>query len=764
MKHIFLILIILLLWQSAYPQKVGLVLSGGGAKGIAHIGLIKVLEDHQIPIDYVAGTSIGAIIGGLYAAGYTPDEMLALFNSDEFKLWSTGRLNKESLYYFKRKDEHPDWIKLDLTKRQDRIKLLFPMSLVPERQMDFAFMQLMAQTTAACQSNFDQLMVPFRCISTDIYNNKAIMHHDGDMGEAIRASMTFPLVYKPIEKDGLLLFDGGIVDNFPVGVMKDEFHPDIIIGHIVSELNRKPNPDDLIQQISAMVTQETKYEIKPGQGIAMETKLNDVNLVDFQKVNYIYSRGIETALLNIDSVENLIQRRVSVDEVNQKRDLFNDNKPNLIFNNIQVEGITDNLQRKYIIQSVRDKNRIFTIDQLRESYFKLIADEHIKSIRPIARYNKTTGYFDLQLKVEPRKPFDIEFGGHLTTRANTFGFIQMNYKTFNTLSYTLTSNLYFGKFYNSFLIGGRMDAPSNRPFYISGYFTYNFLDYLATSTDLIFTDIKPSYVTRSENNTSIELGFPYTKTGLVNIGFSQSNSLDQYYQTEVFNTGDKLDKTNFSAFSTVARINIKNFDFKQYPTEGGQKMFSLRFVSGTEKYQPGTTAPNPVAASYRHNYFQMKAYYEQYFPLNKYFSLGGMAEGSLNNISLFNNYTAAIMQAPAFAPTPNSKSVYLENFRSNQYFAAGGKLIYKITDMAHLRLEGYGFFPVKQMGKMDNGSAYYPDKEFPTWHYIGLLAFVYQTPIGPLSVETNLYDKAGDKFFFSVNLGYMLFNKRGLED
>ena len=142
MPRIILSIILLFATLAAFPQRVGLVLSGGGAKGIAHIGLIKVLEDHNIPIDYITGTSIGAIIGGLYAAGYSPEEMLELFNSDDFKLWSTGKIDKEDLYYFKQKDELPNWMKVDVTKKADKIKVIFPINLIPEQQMDFAFLQL----------------------------------------------------------------------------------------------------------------------------------------------------------------------------------------------------------------------------------------------------------------------------------------------------------------------------------------------------------------------------------------------------------------------------------------------------------------------------------------------------------------------------------------------------------------------------------------------------------------------------------------------
>ena len=131
MKKYIISLLFILLVFSASPQKVGLVLSGGGAKGLAHIGLIKVLEENNIPIDYIAGTSIGAIIGGLYASGFSPDDMYELFKSNDFKLWSTGKLDKENLYYFKRKDELPEWMNIDIAKKKNKIKIVFPINLVP---------------------------------------------------------------------------------------------------------------------------------------------------------------------------------------------------------------------------------------------------------------------------------------------------------------------------------------------------------------------------------------------------------------------------------------------------------------------------------------------------------------------------------------------------------------------------------------------------------------------------------------------------------
>lgn len=761
MNRLLCIVLLLTIATTARSQKVGLVLSGGGAKGLSHIGVIKVLEDHNIPIDYVTGTSMGAIIAGLYASGMSPDEMIELFNSNDFKLWSTGKMDKNDLYYFKRNDEQPDWLKLDITKKEDKVKLIFPINIVPEKQMDFAFMQLTAQTTAACQSNFDQLMVPFRCVATDIYHNRAVISKQGDLGEAIRASMTFPLVYKPIEKDGMLLFDGGIVNNFPTDIMEEEFKPDIIIGHKVSGLGRKPDPDDVFSQIEALVTQITNYDIPDSIGILLETKMNDVSLLDFPKVNYINSLGIETALDAIDSIELRIQRRVTKEEVQKRREAFKSKMPELLFNNIQVEGVRDNLQRRYIIQSIKNKEKVIDINQLRISYFKLMSDDQIKSIQPLAYYNRKTGYFDLHLKVEPRKPFDIEFGGHITTRSNTFGFLQANFKTFNNRAYNLSSNLYFGKFYSSFMLGGRIDSPTRNPFYVSGYFTLNNWDYFATSTDLIFTDIRPQYVNQSESNFRFEVGVPYTKTGLIDFGIAQSNSLDEYYQTKIFNEGDKFDNTTFKAYSGHIRIDKKNYDYKQYPTQGGRKFISLRYITGTEDFTAGTTAPIVDNVSESHNYFQVKALYDQYYEVNKYFSVGVMAESAINNNTLFSNFTSATLNAPAFAPTPNSKSIFLENYRANQYFATGGKLIYELNQSAHFRTEIYGFFPVQKIMQGTENTVSYSGKVFTKAYVMGLAAVVVQTRLGPLSVELNYYDKPGQKWFVSVNMGYMLFNKRG---
>ena len=175
--------------QIVSAQKVGLVLSGGGAKGAAHIGVIKALEENNIPIDYITGTSIGAIIGSLYAMGYSPEEMLELMLSKEFSYWQTGTVEEQYTYYFKEPYPTPEFAHFSIDMSDSlQIKASFlPQSLINPIQMNQAFMALFSQATAKAGWNFDNLFVPFRCVASDIYTKKPIIFKNGDLGDAVRA-------------------------------------------------------------------------------------------------------------------------------------------------------------------------------------------------------------------------------------------------------------------------------------------------------------------------------------------------------------------------------------------------------------------------------------------------------------------------------------------------------------------------------------------------------------------------------------------------
>lgn len=217
MKHyLYILFLLFLLLPPIHAQKVGLVLSGGGAKGLTHIGIIRALEENGIPIDYIAGTSMGAIVGSLYAMGYSPDEMEALLKSDDFKRWYSGNVEEKYIYYFKKNPPTPEFINIRISLKDSlkNVKPQFlPTSIVDPIQMNIVFLQLFGQATAASKANFDSLYIPFRCIASDVYNKRPLILKKGDLGDAVRASMSFPAMFKPIEIDSILAYDGGIYNK-----------------------------------------------------------------------------------------------------------------------------------------------------------------------------------------------------------------------------------------------------------------------------------------------------------------------------------------------------------------------------------------------------------------------------------------------------------------------------------------------------------------------------------------------------------------------
>ena len=443
--------------QIVSAQKVGLVLSGGGAKGAAHIGVIKALEENNIPIDYITGTSIGAIIGSLYAMGYSPEEMLELMLSKEFSYWQTGTVEEQYTYYFKEPYPTPEFAHFSIDMSDSlQIKASFlPQSLINPIQMNQAFMALFSQATAKAGWNFDNLFVPFRCVASDIYTKKPIIFKNGDLGDAVRASMTFPFFFQPIWKDSIPLFDGGIYDNFPVGPMKDAFHPDFIFGSTVSGGNKKPS-ENPYNQIETMIMQKTDYEVPEEDGMMIKFSFPTVSLLDFQKGKELMDIGYKRTLSMIDSIKQRVPREVPLNEVTERRKAYKENLPPLIFRNIYVTGVSE-AQRKYIeAQLHRDINNEFSMEEFKRAYFKMLTYSKIREIMPHAVYNRKEKKFDLYLDVKMKEEITVGFGGNVSSHQAKQLYLGLGYQYLGRFAADVNSNFQVGNSFSGVMLSGRM--------------------------------------------------------------------------------------------------------------------------------------------------------------------------------------------------------------------------------------------------------------------------------------------------------------------
>ncbi len=744
--------------NSAHAQKVGVVLSGGAASGIAHIGVLKALEENNIPIDYITGTSMGALVGSMYAMGYSPAQLEALVKTERFKNLSEGIVDQKYAYYFKRTDDNASWITFKLSLDSAFVSTL-PTNLISPVAMDFGMMEFAAGPAAVANYNFDSLFVPFRCVASDIEKKESVVFSKGDLAEAVRASMSFPFYIKPIKVDGKLLFDGGLYNNFPSNVMFDEFFPDFMIGSNVGSNNPPPDEDNLLSQIKTMLQSNSNYDILCEAGVIIQPKV-DIGLFDFSDLQPIIDSGYASAMRQMEFIKQHIERRVNKEELSIKRSNFKGMEPKIMFDNIYIEGLNKK-QSDYVRKVLRHKNRLVSLEDMKEGYFRLSADNKIKNIYPKAKFNPETGYYDLYLRIKKERNLITDFGGNFSNRPISDGYLGLQYNYLGKFAAGMMANAYFGKLYSSVQLKTRFDFPSRIPIFIEPGVTWNKWDYYKSSSAFL-EDTKPAYLIQSEEHGNINIGFPTGKKGRIVGGAGVARITDRYYQTPFFVQLDTADQTNFDLVTGQAYYEINSLNRKQYANQGELLRISGRYVYGLEVNTPGSTSVDTSENSNHHEWVVFKLTGERYFNRRGTVRIGLFGEGVYSTQTLFQNYTSSILSAQAFQPTPDSRTIFNENYRTHKYVAGGLKFVVNIRKTVEFRAEGYIYQPYQVLTKTQDLKTQF-GIPFALQHYIATAGFVWHTPVGPMSISANYYNQVKDPVSILFHFGYIIFNKRALE-
>lgn len=756
-KLIVAFIIFILPVHFSNAQKVGLVFSGGGAKGAVHIGIIKALEENDIPIDYISGTSIGAIIGSLYAIGYTPDEMLNLFFSKEFYYWQTGKVEKSYQYYFLKGIDVPAFAHFSIPLKDsiaDIKKSLLPNSLIDPIQMNQAFMQMYAQANAYCDGDFDRLFVPFLCIASDVYNKKPVIFRNGDLGDAVRASMSFPLFFKPIIKDDIPLWDGGIYDNFPIRPMKQAWHPDFIIGSSVAgNSSKKPADQNLSDQLENIVMQKTEYRVDSKDGILMNFKLTDVGLLDFYKAKELCELGYTTTMEKIDEIKKRVKRRVPLEELQAKRAAFKSNLPPLIFQNIYITSVT-NAQKQYIENQIhRSENQYFTLEDFKQTYFRLLSDSKINEIIPHAQYNPDNQNFDLYLDIKMQDEITVGFGGNISSMSANQIYLGVGYKSLSKFSTQYNFDMQLGNAYNGVTLLGRVEMPYKVPLNLSALFAYHTTKYYEPKKLFIDTDLS-TFINQREAFGKLGMAFPFRNNAKINVLIGYGVLDDQYYVNKNY-TQQGYDRSQYKLLNIGTYYRKHTLDAKLFPINGQDHFVYLQYITGKESYLP----LNNKRLVNSQSYLQINTRMNFYHSINKHFNIGYLAEGVVSNKQLWDNYSSSILQAPGFTPTPHSKLIFNEAFHANQYLAGGLIPIWKLNSVFHLRGDFYGFFPIYPIKtEPNNVGVYGPLFDRPA--VMGEISLVARLPFMSVSLFANYYSYPANDLNFGLNIGYLIFGPK----
>lgn len=753
-----------------YAQKVGLVFSGGGAKGLSHIGTLKALEENHIPIDYITGTSMGGIVGAMYAAGYSPKEIEEIALSKDFQNWVNGRYTSDYTYYFQKNAPNASMLTAKVAI-DTGFHFSFRSNIINDIPLNFAFLELFSQASAVSKDNFDHLFVPYRCMVADVLSQKSITVGKGNLAEAVRATMTVPIIYRPIKLDGKYVFDGGLYNNFPADVMEKEFKPDYVIGVNVSSktYNEYPkNIDDRLMNrfLVYMFLSKSDSTMIGKNGVYIQPDLGDYSVTNFAPVEDLIKKGYDATMADMPRIKALIKNRVDPAALEKKRAQFNAKKPDLNFSNIIVSGVNSQ-QKKYVERLFKSDKATFNLQDIKRGYYKLVADQTFETIYPKISYQPLSDSYTFEVVAQPKKSFKLDLGGNISTRPISNVFLGAEYNYLNRKAYTFGTSFYSGRFYESVQVNGRIDYPTKLPLFLAAELTYNHWNFYNTSK-IFIENPRPIYIEQSDRKIDLAMGAPLNYNTKVVLHASFINNNDRYSPNNTFSVGDLLDQTIFNGFRGSLNLEKNSLNRKQYATNGQSFSLSVNYTTGRENYNPGNIFRNtpglakaPGASNLR-QWGTIKLSQENYFFHLKKYTLGYIVEGVISNQPLFNNYYATLLVSPAFYPLQDSRSLFLDKFRATTYAAGGIKNIYNFKKNLDFRLEGYLFLPHKEF-ELNNFQDIDYAKAISKIRYAATAGLVYHTPVGPVSLSYNLYNDAIKRNGVLLHIGYLIYNKRSIE-
>lgn len=290
--------------------KVGLVLSGGGARGLAQIGVLRVLEEHHIPLDLIVGTSLGSVIGGLYASGYSSSQIESIIvktNWEEVLPFSESTKRTE-LFIGQKQAERSGYLLI----RFDGLQPIIPSALSGGQRLSNYLMSLTLQALYHPTPSFDDLKIPFRAIATDLLSGKRIVLDSGSLSEAMRASTTIPLLYAPVEKDSMQLVDGGLTSNIPVDVAESLGCDIIIVVNSTSGMrhgDQLNEPWEIADQIMTIMMQEPNaLQLKKGD-IVITPEAGSRLVSDFDSIETLIRAGEIAARHYVASLQEFLAKK-----------------------------------------------------------------------------------------------------------------------------------------------------------------------------------------------------------------------------------------------------------------------------------------------------------------------------------------------------------------------------------------------------------------------------------------------------------------------
>ena len=733
MKHLILFIAMLLACGiqdiSARPEKgrkkVGLVLSGGGAKGMAHIGAIKVIEEAGIPIDYVVGTSMGSIIGGLYAIGYTPEQMDSMVRKQDWTFLLSDQILRKDMNMMEREANEKYVISVPFSKRA--IKDVTG-GLIKGQNISNLFSEL---TIGYHDSiDFNKLPIPFACVSENIVKGEEYVFHDGILSTAMRASMAIPGVFTPVRLDSMVLIDGGVVNNYPVNVAK-QMGADVIIGvDVQSKLkpaNELENAGAILGQLIDLMGQDNYLKNLKETNVHIKVNVKGYSAASFSEVavDTLIHRGYIAAENNKEALMRLKREIGLPDDYRPKRKGSYDPVKWIMIRDIHFNGLDDKDTEWVMKRCGLEENAFNSIERIEGATSIILANTFYSNISYNLSQNDN-GTYDLSYTLNKKNESRINIGVRFDSEEIASLLINARTTLKSNLPSYVSASVRLGKRYGAQITYG-IDTSPLSSLSLSYRYMYNDIDYHQLG--------KRSFTTAFDHH---KAEIAYSNVWLRNFRFGLGIKYDLYdygrFLHTVGNQGFEVDKEHFYSYFT--NLHYETYDKAYFPSKGVK--FHASYSLNTDNFleYKDHTPFSIVSGSF-----------QGVVPLSSSFALIPSIQGRLifgTNIpfSKMNVMGGDTMEQylPDQLPFAGTNQVQLMD---NTLMIGGMKLRQKIGRIHYLTLSGNYALSSDKISNILNEESMFGCG----------IGYGMNSMFGPLEATLNYLNKA-DNVGFYINLGY----------
>ncbi|MEX5668368.1 patatin-like phospholipase family protein [Pseudomonas neuropathica] len=707
--------------SEASRPKVGLVLSGGAARGLAHIGVLKALEEQGIKIDAIAGTSMGAVVGGLYASGYKIDELEKLALNIDWQAALSDAPPREDVPFRRKQDDRDFLVKQKLSFRDDG-SLGLPLGVIQGQNLALLLESLLAHTSDT--RDFDKLPIPFRAVATDISNGEKVVFRKGHLPQVIRASMSIPAVFAPVELDGRLLVDGGMTDNIPLDVAREMGVDVAIVVDIGTPLrNRKQLTtvvDVLNQSITLMTRSNSEEQLAAlkSSDVLIQPALAAFGVTDFGKAQEMIDAGYRATRILDARLAQLKPVESQDAELNAAR---SPGQRTPVITAIRVENdskVDDDIIRYYIRQHIgepldlgrlhSDMGTLYGLDYFEQVQYRVVHKGQDHTLVISARGKRSgTDYLRVGLNLSDDMRGDSAFNLGASYRINGINRLGAEWLTRAQIG---DKQELYTEFYQPLDVGSR-------------YFVAPYASFEAQNVEAVLDNDPIAQYRVERYGFGLNFGRQIGNNGEVRFGVGEA-----WGKADVRIGDQDLPSENFNEGFYALKYSYDSLDNVYFPHEG--KDVSLTLM----QFEPG------LGSDTRYRQWDLK--------IDKAMShgpdtliLGGRYGRTLNDANVV---TSSFLLGGA-----RQLSGFREDAISGQNISLMRAVYYRrLTPRSYLPLD----FPLYAGASLERGRAWNNDNEFDSGYINAASVFIgFDTPLGPLNFSYGLND-ANEQAVY-LNLG-----------